>query len=126
MADNIVKVYGEDLLFLDIDNTPEGVVTGDPVNVGDTQGALCINFIAVDECNLSTAIPMTILHSDTLKGPYTELTSFQLTSGKAYLDNDLVQVFNLPAETKAYIKVSANNIHINAGYLRICLGYLPR
>ena len=126
MVANIVKVYGEDLLSFDFETTPNGAITSPAINVGETQGALCLYVLSREEYNLMTSMEVTVTHSDKETGTFSALTSFVLPNGTAYLESELVKVVALPAETKTYIKVSTVNSQENGGGMRVCLGYLPR
>ena len=126
MLNNVIKVYGEDLLATAFSVVPEGGSTGNPINVGQTQGALVVNVFAKSAVNLSADVTISLTHCDTESGTFTALASATIASGSAAADGALIKTIVLPAETKAYIKATVVSSQSNTGGLRICLGYLSR
>lgn len=126
MLDNTIKVYGEDLISTAFSVVPSGGATGNPITVGETQGALVVNIFAKSAVSLSADVTVNLTHSDAEGGTYTALTSATIASGSTAADGALIKSIVLPKETKAFIKATVASSQSNTGGLRIALGYLPR
>ena len=126
MLNNIVKVYGEDLISTAFSTVPSGGTTGNPITVGETQGALCVNIFAKGAVSLSADVTVTLKHAATEGGEYASLASVTIASGATAADGELIKTVVLPAETKAFVKATVASSQSNVGGVRICLGYLAR
>lgn len=124
MMNNILKVYGEDLINGAINKSS---VTGDQVvAAGQTQGALCVNVFADGAVTTAAAVTITVKHCDTEGGTFTSLLTMEIAADKSYADGDLIATTTLPQDTKAFISASATSSSSNTGKIRVTLGYLAR
>ena len=124
MMNNILKVYGEDLINASIAGS---TVSGDKVvAAGSTQGALCVNVFAVGAVTTVATVTITIKDCATEGGTFASLQTITIAADKSFADGELIATAMLPQETKAFISASATSNASNTGKIRVTLGYLAR
>ncbi|MCM1324653.1 MAG: hypothetical protein NC218_11070 [Acetobacter sp.] len=125
MMNNILKVYGEDLINDDL--SAAAVASDKVVAAGSTQGALCVNVFAKGEVSTSgAAVVITLKHGDTENGGFADLQTITVAKGKTFADGELMATVTLPADVKAYVMAAATSAAGNSGGVRVTLGYLAR
>lgn len=124
MMNNILKVYGEDLINGAINKS--SVSGAQVLAAGETEGALCVNVFADGAVTTAEAVTITISHCDTENGTFTSLTTITIAASKSYADGDLIATTMLPQDTKAFISAAATSDSTNSGKIRVTLGYLAR
>lgn len=124
MLNNILKVYGEDLVNGDLASAS---VAGDnAVSAGSTMGALCVNVFAKGDVDLKDNVSVEIKHSDTENGIYSNLLNIEVSAGKKFTDGELMGTATLPQDVKAYVMGNVTSASTNVGGIRVTLGYLAR
>lgn len=124
MLNNILKVYGEDLVNGALN---AATVAGDnAVKAGSTMGALCVNVFAKGDVDLKADVSVAIKHSDTENGTYASLLTISVATGKKFADGELMGTATLPQDVKAYVMGSVTSATTNVGGIRVTLGYLAR
>jgi len=124
MMNNILKVYGEDLINAAINAS---TVSGDKVvAAGNTQGALSVNVFAKGAVTTAASVTITVKHCATATGEFASLLTFTIAADKSYSDGELIATAILPQDTKAYVSASATSSSSNTGSIRVALGYLAR
>ncbi len=125
MMNNILKVYGEDLINTKINVA--SIAVGDAVAAGSTQGALCVNVFANGAVSTAgEAVVISVKHGDTEEGAFSEVMSLTIAKSKTFADGELMATATLPADVKAYVVASATSATGNSGGIRVTLGYLAR
>lgn len=125
MMNNILKVYGEDLINGALNAA--AVASDKVVAVGETQGALCVNVFAKgDVSTAGAAVVITLKHGDSENGSFADLQTITIAKSKTFKDGELMATATMPAGTKAYVMASAASATTNSGEMRVTLGYLAR
>lgn len=123
MINNFLKVHNEDLINAAIN---KAAVTSDSVVVaGGTMGALCVNAFAETDMTVATEMTVTLKHSDTENGTYSDLLTFKVPA-KSFKAGALAATATLPQDTKTYLMASLASATGNSGSIRVTLGYLAR
>lgn len=124
MMNNILKVYGEDLINGALNVA--AVASDKVVAAGETQGALCVNVFAKGAVETKAVVTITVKHSDAENGTFADLLTITVPTGKTFVDGELMATATLPADVKAYVMASAASATTNVGSMRVTLGYLAR
>ncbi len=125
MMNNILKVYGEDLINGALNAA--AVASDKAVAVGETQGALCVNVFAKGAVSTAgAAVEITLKDGESETGSFAGLQTITVARGKTFKDGELMATATLPAGTKAYVMASAVSAAGNSGEMRVTLGYLAR
>ncbi len=125
MMNNILKVYGEDLINGTL--AAAAVASDKAVAVGETQGALCVNVFAKGAVSTAgAAVAITLKDGESENGTFAELQTITIAKGKTFADGELMATATMPAGTKAYVMASAVSATGNSGGMRVTLGYLAR
>ncbi len=125
MINNILKVYGEDLI-----NSAINLATISADNIlkaGSTMGALCVNVFATSGVDLAgDDLTITILHAETEDGTFATLDTIVIAEDVTAEENELMATLTLPQTSKEFIKATATSSTTNTGSIRVTLGYLAR
>ena len=124
MLNNILKVYGEDLAAGALNQA--SIAAGTGIAAGSTQGALCVNAFAVGDVSATSAVTITVKHSDSENGSFADLLTMTIDAGSTFADGELMATATLPADVKAYVTAAVASATGNSGSIRVTLGYLPR
>ena len=124
MLNNILKVYGEDLINGSI--AASTISSAQVVAAGTTQGALCINVFALNSVTTLEDVVITVKHGDTEGGSFSELLTITIPENKTYAEGSLIDTVILPENTKAFVMATAVSDATNTGKIRVTLGYLAR
>ena len=79
MLNNILKVYGEDLAAGALNQA--SIAAGTGIAAGSTQGALCVNAFAVGDVSATSAVTITVKHSDSENGSFADLLTMTIDAG---------------------------------------------
>lgn len=123
MMNNILKVYGEDLINAEVNKA--SVAAAGAVAVGSVMGALCINVFAKTDVVVASAITIAVKQADTENGSYADLLKITVPVN-SYKAGELLATAVLPQECKNFVSATASSSTSNSGEVRVTLGYLAR
>ena len=124
MLNNILKVYGEDLINGSIADST--VASSQVVAAGYTEGALCVNVFAETDVATLEDVDITVKDGDSEGGSFSELLTITIPENKSFAKGALIDTVMLPQNTKAFVMATATSDATNTGKIRVTLGYLAR
>lgn len=125
MYDEIVRVYGENLVEADVSKT----VTGDnPIVGGGTLGALVVNIFSSGDVTIASSESgntFEILAAETADDEFSSIKTAEIPVG-SYKDGELIATVEIPTSSPRLLKGKVTGATGNSGNIVATLGLLAR